>query len=79
MEYNEKTISVYDATQVQRKIERTIRFWKRQVSALESAGLSHVAESAKVAEWQGVMRDFILQMNKQKEFQWYRQRIREQI
>jgi len=80
--YNGEEISVYDATQKQRSIERKIRYWKRQASALEAAGLDHTAETAKVKEWQGEMRDFIRQMDAQNQGQgarWMRQREREQI
>lgn len=61
VKYNGKEISVYDATQTQRAIERKIRYWKRQAGALEAGGLESDSQSAKVREWQAVMRDFIRQ------------------
>lgn len=77
---NDKTVKLdgektpmYDATQVQRGIERKIRDWKRQAGALEAAGLDNETELIKVKEWQAKMRDFI------KETQLQRQRVREQI
>jgi hypothetical protein len=79
IEYNGKKISIYDATQVQRAIERKIRDYKRQVSALEAGNQDATAEGLKVKQYQSVMRDFIKQMNTQKDFTWYRQREREQI
>jgi hypothetical protein len=54
-------VSVYDATQYQRAIERKIRFWKRQADALEAAKLTKFTEIAKVKEWQARMREFIKQ------------------
>jgi hypothetical protein len=59
--------------QQQRAIERKIRHWKRQASALEAAGLDHDQETAKIKEWQARMRDFIGQTGLQ------RQRVREQV
>jgi hypothetical protein len=61
VKYQDKTIDVYAATQYQRAIERKIRYWKRQASALNAAGLENVSELAKVKLWQGRMRDFIRQ------------------
>ena len=57
--YNGDEMSVYEATQVQRGIERKIRHWKRQAGALDAAGLDHEAETAKVREWQARMRAFV--------------------
>lgn len=71
--YNGQEISVYDATQHQRKIERRIRYWKRQSAALEAAGLDNSREIAKIRSWQAGMRDFLRQTGLQ------RQRFREQI
>ena len=79
IKYNGQQISIYDATQVQRGIERNIRYWKRQAAALEAGKLGNTAELAKVSQYQAKMRDFITQMNKQDDFIWYRQRVREQI
>jgi hypothetical protein len=79
IKYNGQDISIYDATQVQREIERKIRYWKRQAASLEAGKLNNTGELAKVAQYQQKMRAFILQMNKQDDFIWYRQRVREQI
>ena len=73
VEYNGKKISAYDASQIQRNVERKIRYWKRQQSALESASLDATGEHAKVLEWQKNMRDFIAQTKL------FRQRVREQV
>jgi hypothetical protein len=70
---NEEKTSMYEATQVQRGIERKIRFWKRQAGALEAAGQANVDEMAKVEQWQAQMRKFI------KETKLQRQRVREQV
>lgn len=71
--YQGREMSVYEATQEQRRIERKIREWKRQEGALDAAGLDHTAETAKVREWQGEMRKFV------KETGLIRQGEREQI
>jgi hypothetical protein len=68
-----KEISQYDASQIQRSIERKIRDWKRQAGAMEAAALNNEFEIAKIREWQANMRSFINQTDLQ------RQRIREQI
>lgn len=54
-----KEMDSYTATQYQREIERKIRFWKRQVAALQAAKLENAKEIAKVRYWQMTMRDFI--------------------
>jgi len=59
--YQGKEISVYDATQIQRGIERKIRAWKRQAYAFESAGLDNAREIAKIKLYQARMRAFIKQ------------------
>lgn len=59
--YEDKKLSVYEATQYQRAIERKIRQWKREAAALKAARLDNSFELAKVKEWQARMRDFIRQ------------------
>jgi hypothetical protein len=71
--YNGEDLSVYDATQYQRAIERKIRFWKRQEAALSAAKLSHPIETSKIKQLQSMMREFIRQT------QLDRQPIRETI
>jgi len=71
--YNGEKISVYEATQIQRGIERKLRFWKRQETALKAAGFDATQETAKVKQWQFTMREFI------KETGLTRQRARETI
>jgi|GEM_PF-3918387 len=59
--YEGKKMSQYDASQVQRGIERKIRYWKRQASALEAAGLDNAGEVVQVKAWQAKMRGFVKQ------------------
>ncbi len=59
--YNGEDVSLYDATQQQRYIERQIRRWKREASAMDAAGLDSSAAKSKVREWQATQRDFISQ------------------
>jgi hypothetical protein len=77
--YNGKTISVYDATQYQRALERNIRKWKREAGAMQAAGKANVKQLAKVKEWQARMRDFIAKMDAQKSYKWRRQPAREKV
>lgn len=71
--YQGQVLSTYDATQVQRAIERKIREWKRRSGALQAAGLDNAREIAKVREWQLRMREFV------NETGLVRQREREQV
>lgn len=71
--YKGKQIDQYTATQYQRYIERQIRFWKRQVAALQAAKLDTTKEQMKVSQWQKTMRDFIAQTELD------RQNVREQV
>ena len=71
--YREKQIDQYTATQYQRHIERQIRFWKRQVAALQAAKLDTTKEQMKVAQWQKTMRDFIVQTELDRQY------VREQV
>lgn len=59
--YNGKTLSYYEASQVQREIERNIRKWKREYLALSAAGLDTSAESGRLAFWRAKQRDFLAQ------------------
>jgi hypothetical protein len=59
--YQGKEISIYDATQIQRGIERNIRAWKREAYAFESAGLDNAREIARIKLYQAKMRAFIKQ------------------
>ncbi len=59
--YNGKPMSIYDAPQHQRYIERQIRRWKREQTAMNAAGQDNSQATAKVREWQARQRDFIKQ------------------
>ena len=59
--YNGKKITQYEAEQIQRKIERNIRRWKREVKAMEAAGLPTDEAAAKLNQWHRKMDDFIKQ------------------
>lgn len=66
--YDGKEMSLYDATQQQRYIERQIRRWKRESSALEAGGVDNAAAKSKVREWQAVQRDFIDQTGLRRDY-----------
>lgn len=59
--YNGEPLSVYEATQRQRYIERNIRKWKRREGALSSAGYDTSEELMKIAQWQAKARNFVKQ------------------
>lgn len=71
--YQDKKLSVYEATQVQRAIERKIRQWKRETAALDAARLDNARELAKIKQWQSTMRDFIRQTELDRQY------VREQV
>lgn len=60
-EYNGVKMTEYEALQEQRKIERSIRRWKREQNALRAAGLDSGEASAKIAEWNRRQKDFLEQ------------------
>lgn len=59
--YNGKEISVYEATQIQRGMERKVRFFKRQAGALNVAGLDASKEMNNLKLWQANLRSFTKQ------------------
>ena len=58
VEYNGKKMSLYEAEQTQRSIERQIRRWKREDNALKAAGLDTTESSTKVKLWNSRYKDF---------------------
>jgi len=56
--YQGEEMSVYEATQKQRGIEREIRKAKREADALEAAGLDNSGELQRVRIYQAKMREF---------------------
>lgn len=61
IEYNGQRMTEYEALQEQRNIERHIRRWKREETAMKAAGLDTGEASAKVREWNGRYKDFLEQ------------------
>jgi len=83
-EYNDKTVtydgkemSLYDASQRQREIERHIRRWKREADAMDAAGLDPSYARGKVREWQATQRDFIKQTGLSRDY--FRERAGAQL
>lgn len=58
-EWDGKTLTEYEATQVQRYHEREIRHWKRELEAMKAAGQPTEEAAAKVAKWTGRQDRFI--------------------
>jgi len=75
--HNGKTISLYDATQQQRYIERQIRRWKRESSALDAAQQDNTRAKGKIREWQARQRDFIDQTGLRRDY--FRERAGAQL
>jgi hypothetical protein len=59
--YNGRELSVYEATQKQRQLEREIRKTKREAEALGSAKLDNTEEIARIRKLQARLRDFVNQ------------------
>ncbi len=60
-EYNGVKMTEYEALQEQRRIERSIRRWKRERNAMEAAGLDSSEASARITEWNRRQKDFLEQ------------------
>ena len=58
VEYRGKKMSLYEAEQTQRSIERNIRRWKRENNAMKAAGLDTTESAAKVKLWNDRYKDF---------------------
>lgn len=71
--YNGKEMTVYEASQQQRAMEREVRKHKRAAAALEKAGQDNSSEIEQIRKWQAKLRDFTAQTGL------YRQGGREQI
>ena len=59
--YNGKWYTDYEASQIQRNMERHIRKWKREYMAMDAAGLDTSQASRKLAEWRAAQKDFLEQ------------------
>ncbi len=60
-EYNGEKMTLYEAQQKQREIERNLRRWKRENLAMKAAKLDTTQSAKKIAEWQERQRDFLNQ------------------
>jgi hypothetical protein len=61
VEYNGKKMTVYEASQTQRGIERNIRKYKREFTAMGTAGLDQTESAAMLGQWNARQRDFLAQ------------------
>ena len=59
--YNGKDLTLYEAGQQQRYIERQIRRWKREYAAMDGAGLDTGGAVAKISAWREREKDFCQQ------------------
>ena len=60
-EYNGEKLTLYEAMQKQREIERNLRRWKRENLAMKAAGQDTTQSAGKIAEWQERQKDFLSQ------------------
>lgn len=68
VEYNGGKYTEYEASQYQRSLERAIRKYKREASALKSAGQPNQAELAKVSQYNAKLNDFCEQTGFKKQY-----------
>jgi len=59
--YNGKMYTEYEASQIQRGIERKIRRWKRENIAMEAAGEDTTFSASRIRSWRETEKDFINQ------------------
>lgn len=59
--YNGRMLTEYEASQVQRKIERNMRRWKREKAGMKAAGQSTAEAAAKLKYWRREMESFTRQ------------------
>ena len=59
--YNGRMLTEYEASQVQRKIERNMRRWKREKAGMKAAGQSTAEAQAKLSHWRKEMENFTRQ------------------
>lgn len=59
--YNGKDLTLYEAGQQQRYIERQVRRWKREYAAMDGARLDTGEAAAKLSAWQAREKDFCRQ------------------
>lgn len=58
VEYEGRKMSLYEAEQLQRKMERNIRRWKRENSAMNAAGLDTTESAEKLRAWNARYKDY---------------------
>lgn len=68
IDYNGEKISYYEATQEQRRIERNIRRWKREVLACDAAKVPNGRAAERLSYWNQRQNDFIRQTGFKKQF-----------
>lgn len=72
-EYNGKKLTAYEASQLQRKMERGIRRWKRENTAMKAAGQDTTESAVKLRQARERLKDFLNQTGLK------RQSAREQV
>lgn len=65
--YNGRQYTEYEASQIQRNIERNIRRWKREYMAMDAAGLDTSQASSHLASWRTAQKDFLKQTGRRED------------
>ena len=65
--YNGKELTEYEASQQQRYFERGIRRWKREYTAMDSAGLDTTQAAVKLKQWREKEADFLRQTGRRRD------------
>lgn len=66
--YNDAKLTEYQASEIQRGLERGVRRWKTESAAMTAAGEDNAFAAAKVREWQARLRDFVDQTGMRRDY-----------
>ncbi len=66
-EYNGKKLTAYEASQIQRRMERNLRRWKRENIAMKAAGQDTTESAVKIRQWRERLRDFTAQTGRKRQ------------
>lgn len=66
--YNERGLTEYEATQIQRYNERQIRRWQREYVAMEAGGQDTAEAAAKIRQWRETQAEFLKQTGLKRQF-----------
>ena len=67
--YNERDLTEYEATQIQRYNERQIRRWQREQATLGAANLDTSEADGKLRQWRDTQEDFLRQTGLKRQYE----------